>query len=358
AGYNMAMNRYRANELMDGASKRAIVIASQLSTGIRPNLTEFEDENITAGGTFQNDVTEWDGEFGIKVSGVTKPVCQNLVKMIGDSTSLRAITKTNDETKNITPDECSSDDNELFLIYNNDMVAEDNNASDRTSDGGSSATTDDYGTCGKPVCYDGGEGIQDECGWSTCPYGCIDGSARCLDKSEAPTYTTADNGATMCQGTIAYYYNSDVREWRRATFADVNCMDPDGPTHTTADSGETMCQGSKMYYYGMFGAYPGWKRASWRDSECESVSGPDPLKCVSGYILGNDRAGYTNCPYGCQDGATACNTTYASSADVDPDTPTYTPTDLYETVCQGTKAFYYSFDHGWGRATYDDPACT
>ena len=70
AGYIYGMNRYRTNEILDGASKRAVLVASQLASEIDPNLTEFVDYDETAGGSFSSDVELWENEFGIQIRGV------------------------------------------------------------------------------------------------------------------------------------------------------------------------------------------------------------------------------------------------------------------------------------------------
>ncbi|MDY6407878.1 MAG: hypothetical protein SPL08_04175 [Pseudomonadota bacterium] len=138
AGYNYGINKYRANEIMDGAMKRAVVVSSQLSTGIRPNLSEFEDDNVTAGGTFQNYVREWDGEFGIKVTGVTSPVCQNLIRMRSETSPVTDIVATEGNgSLSYTLDSCAlrGEENNLFLVFNNDMQGGDRNGSGYNGDG-------------------------------------------------------------------------------------------------------------------------------------------------------------------------------------------------------------------------------
>ena len=134
-GYTYGMNRYRTNEILDGANKRAYTISTQDSMGIPLNLSEFSNDNVTAGGTFSPTVEDWEGEFGITVSGVSKDVCENLIRMMGDKTTLRAITKTSDEKTDLAPGDCASPTNDLFLVYNKEMSAEDSANSGR-SDGG------------------------------------------------------------------------------------------------------------------------------------------------------------------------------------------------------------------------------
>ena len=148
AGYTYGMNRYRTNEILDGANKRAYTISTQDSMGIPLNLSEFSNDNVTAGGTFSPTVEDWEGEFGITVSGVSKDVCENLIRMMGDKTPLRAITKTSDEKTDLTPGDCASPTNDLFLVYNKEMSAEDSANSGRSGGSSYCSTHECTSTCG------------------------------------------------------------------------------------------------------------------------------------------------------------------------------------------------------------------
>ena len=149
AGYNYGMNRYRTNEVLDGASKRAYTVATQMTLGLTPNLSEFKECDATAGGTFQTTIQEWDGgEFGIQVNGVKKEVCENILRMMGDNTTLRAVTKSSDEKTDLTAGDCDDgDNNDLYLVYNTDMLASKNESSTRTG-GGSGGNCWVTETCG------------------------------------------------------------------------------------------------------------------------------------------------------------------------------------------------------------------
>ena len=80
AGYTYGMNRYYTNELLAGASARAVIVSSQISFGQTASLSEFDKMKDTAGGTFDGTVKEFDDGIGIKVSKVKKVVCENLIK--------------------------------------------------------------------------------------------------------------------------------------------------------------------------------------------------------------------------------------------------------------------------------------
>ena len=84
AGYTYAMNRYYTNEILAGASARAVIVASQIASGRELSLSEF-DKMETAGGKFTGTVKKFDDGLGIKVSGVKKSVCENLIKDIEDT---------------------------------------------------------------------------------------------------------------------------------------------------------------------------------------------------------------------------------------------------------------------------------
>ena len=144
-GYTYGMNRYRTNEILDGANKRAYTISTQDSLGIPYNLSEYRDDNVTAGGVFTSDIQDWDGEFGLTITGVSKDVCENLIRMMGDKSTLRAITKTSDEKTDLASGDCASPTNDLYLVYNKDMAAEDSANSGRS--GGSGYCAANPGAC-------------------------------------------------------------------------------------------------------------------------------------------------------------------------------------------------------------------
>ena len=124
--YGVAMDKLRANELVNEAQKRAVVVAGQIGLMGRkdPTLVEFTD-NAFAGGTFATEVTT-EGlyqQFGIKVSGVNKRICQNIVNGIGNSSPIRRVAHATDPTNKL---ESCADDNTFLMIYNNDLSGAEN----------------------------------------------------------------------------------------------------------------------------------------------------------------------------------------------------------------------------------------
>ena len=117
AGYRYAMDNYYTNEILAGASQRAVVIASQIAAGRQVSLTEFDGQKEVAGGTFDGTVEKWDDEFGIQVSGVKESVCKNLIKATKDTDII--ITDTNGV--DLAESDCSGDENTFLFVYSNDM---------------------------------------------------------------------------------------------------------------------------------------------------------------------------------------------------------------------------------------------
>ena len=117
AGYRYAMDNYYTNEILAGASQRAVLVAAQITAGQTPSLAEFRKMNDTAGGTFDSAIKEWDGEFGIKVSGVKESVCKNLIKATEDTD----IIITDTDGVDLAESDCSGDENTFLFVYSNDM---------------------------------------------------------------------------------------------------------------------------------------------------------------------------------------------------------------------------------------------
>ena len=91
AGYTSAMNRYRANELLNEASKRASVISGQINMfGYTPSLAEFTT-NAWGYGAFENTVygadgtaawTKTDKQFTLSLTGISEGVCQHMQQVV------------------------------------------------------------------------------------------------------------------------------------------------------------------------------------------------------------------------------------------------------------------------------------
>ena len=117
--YNMAMNKHHANTLIEQAQRRAVSAASQINLmGHAPSLADFS-ENTFGGGTFGGVTQEGlSKQFGIQVSGVSKPVCENILSSIGENTSLRRLSLTGTPTNALTT---CADNNTFLMVYNDDL---------------------------------------------------------------------------------------------------------------------------------------------------------------------------------------------------------------------------------------------
>ena len=114
AGYTYAMDRHRTNELLNEASKRAVVVASQIASGRTPSLAEF-GTGETAGGKFATDaVTDIDGAVGIKVTGVKDSVCENLIKLENDRVYMA---KDDASLTALTEADCTGDNAEFLIVF-------------------------------------------------------------------------------------------------------------------------------------------------------------------------------------------------------------------------------------------------
>ena len=83
AGYTTAMNKHRANELLQQASLRAVVVSTQLQMGIvPPTLGEFT-QNKFSGGTFSTEVTVnvKRNLFTFTLNEVPSAVCNQMMQM-------------------------------------------------------------------------------------------------------------------------------------------------------------------------------------------------------------------------------------------------------------------------------------
>ena len=93
AGFNYAMDKHACNQVLDAATKRAVLYT------INPHQTtlgDFPSEEQLSDGRILNTVVTSDealytGQFGIEVLGVSSSVCQKLGDMVGDKTVLRKV---------------------------------------------------------------------------------------------------------------------------------------------------------------------------------------------------------------------------------------------------------------------------
>lgn len=119
SGYRSAMTKLRSNELLNEASKRAVVVAGQVLSGNTPSLDEFAN-NSFAGGTFESSVYGANGaawtnatqQFTLSITGVDWNTCEQMKKIVEDNAVIQTFAPTTCDTGN---------DNNVKLTYNNDL---------------------------------------------------------------------------------------------------------------------------------------------------------------------------------------------------------------------------------------------
>ena len=117
AMYTNAMNKYRANELLNESSKRAVVIATQILSGksVSSDMINQFDNNGT---TFTGVEAVGTNQFKLTLSGVDDDVCTQLKATVGSNTIIQEV-----------GDKC------VFLTFNNDLSK--GTTSSNTGTGGS-----------------------------------------------------------------------------------------------------------------------------------------------------------------------------------------------------------------------------
>ncbi len=125
AGFKNAMDKNKANTIINEAQKRATLVVPQiqLQNNANPTLTEFTNNNLGYAIFDAKVYTKADnlpeGQFGIKVSGVNKEICQNILNTLGDNTVIRRLSTTDSPKTALTT---CGDDNTFLMVYNNDMT--------------------------------------------------------------------------------------------------------------------------------------------------------------------------------------------------------------------------------------------
>ena len=144
AGYRYAMDNYYTNEILAGASGRAVLVAAQITAGQKISLAEF-DKIETAGAVFSDEVADdIENAFGIKVSGVKGSVCENLIKATLDTDVY--IANDDEALSEVT---CQDEGNEFLFVYSHDMGDVDPACVDVTCEDGLTCVN---GSC---LCSDG-----------------------------------------------------------------------------------------------------------------------------------------------------------------------------------------------------------
>ena len=191
AGYNSATNKHRANELLNEASKRAVVVAGQFLNRDTASLTEFTGHNSVAGATFTDTTATKDvnNQFTLTITGVSEAVCNHMQNM---KTAL---------IQKFEPSDCATTAT-VKLTYNVDLSVE--NSSDPS--GGNESGTDlcaDVTCPGDMTCTDG------EC---TCPTGrfaCDTANGTCCTTNQMCSTGGDTTGTCIAKGSSECMTNAD-----------------------------------------------------------------------------------------------------------------------------------------------------
>ncbi|MGN0919150.1 MAG: type II secretion system protein [Alphaproteobacteria bacterium] len=88
--YSSAMNKHRANEILNEASKRAVMVAGQLLSNPEAttmSLAQFGNETV-AGTTFGEEATISNGKIMLGLSGIENEICTQMKAAIGDDAAM------------------------------------------------------------------------------------------------------------------------------------------------------------------------------------------------------------------------------------------------------------------------------
>ena len=121
AGFRIALNKHYANEILNEANKRAVIVAGQIGFNQgTPSLSEFSNNTFT-GGTFDSSVTTnpQTESFALKVSNVPEAVCEQILTMIDEHTMVRRLSSESSMAQTI--EDCSVPEGNYLMVYNDDL---------------------------------------------------------------------------------------------------------------------------------------------------------------------------------------------------------------------------------------------
>ena len=207
AGYTTAMNKHRANQILNGASVRAIVVSTQIQRGSEtPTLGEFTDNEV-GGARFgtgvqnANGTADWtttDKRFSLTLTGVDEKICDQMKATVGQNSIIREINEG-----------CTT------ITYNNDLSTTTSmtDHKDSTSCESAGGVWDEATkTCGCPGRY---TGSNCEVAPTSCPSGTTTTeSGKCqychkYDESQCIECTVEQEGICVDEG--CYCYNSKTQ---------------------------------------------------------------------------------------------------------------------------------------------------
>ena len=356
AGFNYAMNKHRANELLDEARKRAYTVMTQTQLGLTRSLSEYSRYNTFAGGTFASEiVTEnLSGQFGLKITGVLGRVCDRFKEVVSSNTIIRKLF-----VNRIKAGTCTPADNTLLLVYNNDMgiidppachaLGWENNQGHCTCRPGYSGDTCQISSCPTGQMYCGMNGTTPVCceAGSICTTAGNKVTGTCYKNTNAAGCTTNDDCQTAAKcsaGAGNCYCALEGNSWGEgpncvSTIASGSCQPIGGASSTDVTGIGTVVKSNDSMTW--------WSARNW----CEAKG--MKLLDISGNRLGCGNANLgTSATGNCCASGTSCGNTIQSRLsqamqDVQNKWNTgagWTATD--RGINLSCNAFYINFDYG------------
>ena len=246
AGYTTAMNKHRANQILNGASVRAIVASTQIQKGSEtPTLGEFTDNEV-GGASFGTEVkneagtgdwTTTDKRFSLSLTGVDEKICTQMKATVGENSIIRNI-----------------DDNCTTITYNNDLTPNDPEPS-------------------------GPKG--DEC-TDTCQNGatCVNGYCQCAEGLWQPS-DNSGNGECKTGLTGDCTTNADCEAGEYCKITGDNCTSPTTGTCIALDNGTETTYNGKTFLYSS-SDMSWWAARNWCLAHGKSLVSLSDLSCTTG----------------------------------------------------------------------------
>ncbi len=236
AGYTTAMNKHRANKILNGASVRAIVVSTQIQRGsAAPTLGEFTDNEV-GGARLGTGVQNADGtatwtttdkRFSLTLTGVNEDICTQMKAMKGENGIIKAIA-----------DDCTT------ITYNNDLTATTfitDNKDSTSCESAGGAWNEATKTCGCPGRY---TGSNCEIAPTTCPSETTPtegGKCKwCTDEGDCVVCEKEEE--VKCADLQCGCYNPKTENAKCGNFACKTCeIKSDTPDVICAEYGSCIC---------------------------------------------------------------------------------------------------------------------
>ncbi len=331
AGYKNAMNKHRANELLNEASKRAVIVAAQRSLGRGGSIAEFKQP---AHYTFALTDAQNPNQFNLTITSVDEVVYEKMAELKGDKTPLRFIER--------------SGDGVVTLTYNNDMsttayASDYRTLEDCRGDGQQGRTW-----CNAGVCVSGGA--------SNCPANCpngttwtgegdantalADGKCQCTDwttKQCGDNYycEITDYQTTGTCGANKAYYTS-IEPGKCKPIKNVDTPDATKLATLTAVGFKNtfVTSGSQTMNW--------WTAKSWCLGQDKDLITVDSMNCYNTGTSNQITAGSATATYCCASGATCASWSGAWSSSTLSTEANYSPKIVALGKVYGTSKYFWT----------------